>query len=126
VILIGRRDLRSNNSWMHNLPMLMTGRRRCTLQVNPEDAQRFGLTAGSLARVKSSVGEVVVPIDVTDAIMPGVVSLPHGFGHDMPGVRMRVAAEHAGANINQLMDTTNLDPLSGNAVLSVPVTLSPG
>lgn len=77
-----------------------------------------------LALVKSAIGQIVVPVEVTDAVMPGVVSLPHGFGHDLSGSRMRVAAEHAGVNINQLMDAASLDPLSGNAVLSVPVTLS--
>ena len=124
MVLIGRRDLRSNNSWMHNIEMLVRGKPRCTLYVHPDDAQRLQLGDGTLARVTSRVGEVLVPVEVTDEIMPGVVSLPHGWGHGQPGSRQAVAAEYAGVNSNLLSDETQIDPLSGNAVLSgIPVTV---
>ena len=85
MVLIGRRQLRSNNSWMHNLPALVKGKDRCTAQVHPDDAARLGLSEGGHARVTSSVGELVVPVEITDEIMPGVISIPHGWGHDAPG-----------------------------------------
>jgi anaerobic selenocysteine-containing dehydrogenase len=126
MVLIGRRHLRSNNSWMHNLRPLAKGRDRCTLLVNPADAARLGLADGGRARVKSRVGELVAPVSVTDEMMPGVVSLPHGFGHDAPGAKLAVAAEMAaGVNVNLLNDETRLDVLSGNAVLNgTPVEVS--
>jgi len=123
-VLIGRRQLRSNNSWMHNLEMLVRGRERCTLQVHPDDATRLGLTDGATARVRSRAGLLEAPVEVTPAIMPGVVSLPHGWGHDVPGVRQRVAVRHAGVNANLVADETAYDPLSGNAVLcGIPVEI---
>ena len=126
MVLIGRRDLRSNNSWMHNAPVLVKGKARCTMLVHPSDAARIGLADGGLARVTSRAGAVAVPVEVTDAIMPGVVSIPHGWGHDLPGIQLGVAAEHAGVNCNRLVDELALDPLSGNAVLNgVPVTVEP-
>jgi anaerobic selenocysteine-containing dehydrogenase len=126
IVLIGRRDLRSNNSWMHNLELLVKGKDRCTAWVNPADAERFGLTDGEPARVTSAAGSVEVPVEVTDAIMPGVISIPHGWGHDRPGAQLRVAAAHAGTNSNILADETAVDPLSGNAVLNgIPVELAP-
>jgi anaerobic selenocysteine-containing dehydrogenase len=122
MVLIGRRDLRSNNSWMHNIDMLVRGKPRCTLFVHPDDATRLGLADGGSARVTSRAGEVVAPVEVTDEIMPGVVSLPHGWGHGMRGSRQTVAAEYAGVNSNLLTDETLIDPLSGNAVLNgIPV-----
>jgi anaerobic selenocysteine-containing dehydrogenase len=125
-VLVGRRHLRSNNSWMHNIEVLVKGRPRCTLLVHPDDADTLGLTDGGAARVTSRVGHVVAPVEVTDAIRPGVVSLPHGWGHDLPGVRLRVAAEHAGVNSNVLADDRALDPLSGTSVLNgIPVELEP-
>ncbi|MGH2951310.1 MAG: molybdopterin dinucleotide binding domain-containing protein, partial [Solirubrobacterales bacterium] len=93
------------------------GKDRCTIQVNPADAERLGLAATGHARVSSATGELVAPVEVTDEIMPGVVSIPHGWGHDAPGVRMRVAAEHAGVNSN-LLSPTEVDEPSGNAVLN--------
>jgi anaerobic selenocysteine-containing dehydrogenase len=94
--------------------------------VHPDDAERFGLTDGEPARVSSRAGTIVVPVEVTDAVMPGVVSIPHGWGHDDPEARLAVAAEHAGANSNLLADEELIDPLSGNAVLNgIPVELSP-
>lgn len=126
LVLIGRRQLRSNNSWMHNLPHLVRGRDRCTLQVNPRDAERLGLTDGGAASVSSRTGSVVVPVEVTDSIMAGVVSIPHGWGHDAPGTRLSVAAEKPGVNSNLLADELLVDRLSGNAVLNgIPVAVGP-
>ncbi|HXQ20169.1 MAG TPA: molybdopterin oxidoreductase family protein [Candidatus Acidoferrales bacterium] len=124
MVLIGRRQLRSNNSWMHNLDVLVKGKPRCTLYLHPNDATRYGLRDGGVARVRSRVGSVEIPVEVTDAIMPGVVSIPHGWGHDEPEMRMAIAAQHAGVNSNRLADELALDPLSGNAVLNgIPVTI---
>ena len=118
LVLIGRRQLHSNNSWMHNLPALVKGKDRCTLQVHPDDAQRLGLTDGGQALVRSAAGSVEAPVELTDTIMPGVVSIPHGWGHDAEGARMAVAAEHAGVNSNVLADESFVEPLSGNAILN--------
>jgi anaerobic selenocysteine-containing dehydrogenase len=127
LLLIGRRHLRSNNSWMHNVDVLVKGKERCTLQVNPADAAELGLRNGGTARVSSRVGTLTAPVEVTEGIRRGVVSLPHGWGHDRPGTRLRVAASHAGVNTNVLTDGAALDPLSGNAVLNgIPVSVSPG
>jgi anaerobic selenocysteine-containing dehydrogenase len=94
--------------------------------VHPDDAERIGLEDGSRARVSSSSGEIEVAVEVTDAVMRGVISIPHGWGHDEPGVKLSVAAEHAGANSNVLADENAMDPLSGNAVLNgIPVELTP-
>jgi anaerobic selenocysteine-containing dehydrogenase len=124
--LIGRRDLRSNNSWMHNVDVLVKGRPRCTLHVHPDDAARLGLADGVPASVASRTGSVTVPVEVTDAIRPGVVSIPHGWGHDLDGVELGVARRHAGVNSNVLADDTLFDPLSGTAVLNgIPVTVAP-
>ena len=123
-LLIGRRHLRSNNSWMHNLPALSGGSNRCTLQIHPDDAARLGLD--ELALVTGPGGKLEVPVEITDAIRPGVVSLPHGWGHTEPGTRMQVAAQHPGVNVNNLNDGTLLDPLSGTAVLNgLPVEVTP-
>jgi anaerobic selenocysteine-containing dehydrogenase len=124
--LIGRRDLRSNNSWMHNVEVLVKGRPRCTLHVHPDDASRLGLIDGRPASVVSRAGTVTIPAEVTDAIRPGVVSIPHGWGHDMPGVEMSVARRYAGVNTNLLADEELIDPVSGNAVLNgIPVEVAP-
>ncbi|MEY6433516.1 molybdopterin-dependent oxidoreductase [Thioalkalicoccus limnaeus] len=124
--LIGRRDLRSNNSWMHNLPRLMTGAERCTLLVNPDDARRYSLTDGMRARLRSKSGALEVPIRVSDAMMPGVVSLPHGWGHDLEGAALTVAGARPGVNVNGLIDPNWVDPVSGTSVLNgTPVTLEP-
>lgn len=125
LVLVGRRHLRSNNSWMHNVNVLVKGRPRCTLLVHPDDAVRLGLDHGGHATVTSAVGQVVAPVEVTDAIRPGVVSLPHGWGHDEPGTRMAVAGGHAGVNSNVLTDGSVLDPLSGNCALNaIPVDVA--
>jgi len=118
MVLVGRRHLRSNNSWMHNIEVLVKGRPQYTLQVHPDDAARFGLLDGANAVVTSGVGRVEAPVEVTDAIRPGVVSLPHGWGHGVDGTAMTVAAAHAGGNVNVLADHDAFDPLSGNAVLN--------
>jgi anaerobic selenocysteine-containing dehydrogenase len=125
-VLIGRRHLRSNNSWFHNLPALAKGRERCTLLVHPDDANALGLAAGTRARVRSRVGAVEVPVEISDAMMRGVVSLPHGFGHDAPGAKLGVAAQRPGVNSNLLSDETLIDALSCNAVLNgIPVEIAP-
>ncbi|MEQ1693561.1 MAG: molybdopterin dinucleotide binding domain-containing protein, partial [Gemmatimonas sp.] len=116
--LIGRRSLRSNNSWMHNSERLARGARRCTLYMHSSDAVARGLTDGAMVSVVSRVGDVVVELETTDDIMPGVVSLPHGWGHDRPGVQMRVARAHGGVSINDLTDDQRVDDLSGNAAFS--------
>ncbi|GAA3259364.1 molybdopterin-dependent oxidoreductase [Streptomyces lavendulae] len=126
LVLVGRRHLRSNNSWLHNVPALTGGSNRCTLQVHPQDAERIGLTDGGRARVTADGGSLEVPVEVTDAVRAGVVSLPHGWGHDRDGTRLAVAAAEPGVNVNQLLDGTRLDPLSGTAVLNgFPVELVP-
>ena len=118
MVIIGRRDVRSNNSWMHNLPTLAKGPVRCTLLLHPTDAQRLGLAEGALARIRRGSASVTAPVQISTALMPGVASLPHGWGHDLPGVQLRLAAERPGANLNALLDDRLIDPLSGNAVLS--------
>ncbi|WP_371679262.1 molybdopterin-dependent oxidoreductase [Streptomyces sp. NBC_01276] len=126
LVLVGRRHLRSNNSWLHNVPALTGGSNRCTLQVHPRDAERIGLADGGRARVTADGGSLEVPVEVTDAVRAGVVSLPHGWGHDRDGTRLAVAAAEPGVNVNQLLDGTRLDPLSGTAVLNgFPVELVP-
>ena len=123
-VLIGRRHLRSNNSWMHNLPALSGGSNRCTLQMHPDDAAELGVS--DTAVVKGPGGELVVPVEVTEDIRRGVLSLPHGWGHDRAGTGQRLAAGHPGVNANQLNDGSVLDPLSGTAVLNgIPVVVGP-
>jgi anaerobic selenocysteine-containing dehydrogenase len=125
LVLIGRRHLRSNNSWMHNLEPLVRGPQTCTVRVHPEDAARHGLQDGALAAVSSRVGRIELPVELDDGIRPGVVSIPHGWGHDQPDTGLAVARRHAGANSNRLTDETLIDPLSGNAVLNgIPVQLT--
>ncbi len=117
-VLIGRRQVRSNNSWMHNYPRLMRGKDRCTLLLHPTDAERLGVAGGGHLAVRSRVGQVVAPVEISAEIMPGVVSLPHGWGHSRPGVELQVARQHPGININDLTDPECLDLLSGNAALN--------
>jgi anaerobic selenocysteine-containing dehydrogenase len=125
LLLIGRRHLRSNNSWMHNLPALAKGPERCTLLVHPIDAERLGLREGGRANVRSRVGAVVAPVRISDETMPGVVSLPHGHGHEAADARLRVARERPGVSFNLLSDEACVDVPSGNAVLSgIPVEVS--
>jgi anaerobic selenocysteine-containing dehydrogenase len=117
LLLIGRRDLRCSNSFMHNLPALVKGRDRCTLQVSSADAARLQLANGGRARVTSRVGSLVAPVEVTDDLMPGVVSLPHGWGHDVEEAQLSVAKAHPGVNTNVLTDNQAYDVASGTAVL---------
>ena len=118
MVVIGRRDVRSNNSWMHNLPTLAKGPFRGTALVHPADAARLGLADGAAAQLSSEHGGVAVVVEISAAMSPGVVSLPHGWGHDLPGSRLSLAATRPGANLNALLDESQRDPLSGNAVLS--------
>ncbi len=125
--LINRRTLRSNNSWMHNLEVLVRGRPRCTLFVHPDDATRIGLKDGSTATVSSSAGSVALPVVINDGIRPGVVSIPHGWGHSSPGTTQSVARRNPGVNVNILTPSNVVDPLSGTSQLTgIPVTVSPG
>lgn len=126
LVIIGRRQVRSNNSWMHNLPVLAKGPFRCTAMVHPDDARRLGLQAGARARIVRANRAIEVQVEVTEEMMPGVVSLPHGWGHDLPGTRQGLAAQRPGANLNALFDEDLRDPLSGTAVLGgVAVTMQP-
>ena len=123
--LIGRRDLRTNNSWMHNSHRMVKGPLRCTLLIHPDDAAARALGPGELATVQSRVGQISLPIEISTDMMPGVVSIPHGWGHHRPGIRLRVAQSHAGVSANDLTDETFIDTLCGNAALNgVPVTVS--
>jgi anaerobic selenocysteine-containing dehydrogenase len=125
LVVVGRRDVRSNNSWMHNLPTLAKGPERCTALLNPADAARHGVRDGDRVRLEGSGGRAIeLPAALTDEMMPGVVSVPHGWGHDQPGARLGVAAQRPGANLNELLDDALRDPLSGTSVLNgVPVRL---
>jgi anaerobic selenocysteine-containing dehydrogenase len=125
LLLIGRRDVRSNNSWMHNLAPLVRGRDRCTLQMHPADASRLGVEGAERVEIRSHAGKLTAPLELNEGLMPGVVSLPHGWGHDLEGARLDVARSHAGVNSNRLTDAGPLDPLSGNAVLNgIPVEVA--
>lgn len=124
LVLVSRRHLRSNNTWLHNVPALMKGRDRCTLLIHPDDAARCGIADDDVVTVKSEAGEIKVPVEVTDAIKPGVVSMPHGWGHGKPGTRMSVANNSPGANTNALSPPTFVDEPSGNGALNgIPVTI---
>ncbi len=122
LLLIGRRHVRSNNSWMHNFRRLTKGKPRHQLMMHPTDAARLDLSDGQRVKVASRVGELSVELDISEAIMPGVVSLPHGWGHGRAGTRTRVANKYPGVCVNDLTDDQSVDVLSGNAVLNgVPV-----
>ncbi|MGG1355589.1 molybdopterin oxidoreductase family protein [Psychrobacter pacificensis] len=124
ILLIGRRHVRSNNSWLHNSYRLVKGKSRCTLMLHPETAAQHGIEDGQDVRVTSRVGSVVIAAEVTDELMPGVVSIPHGFGHGRKGVKQKIAQAHAGVSVNDLTDDTLIDQLSGNAAVNgVPVQL---
>ncbi len=118
LVMIGRRQLRSNNSWMHNSARLVKGPPRCTLLIHPDDAFVRGLEDGGLARVATARGSIELPIEISDAMMPGVVSVPHGWGHGRRGVKLRVAARAPGASINDIIDPARVDALSGTSALS--------
>jgi anaerobic selenocysteine-containing dehydrogenase len=131
-VIIGRRDVRSNNSWMHNLPLLAKGPMRCTALVHPHDARRLGLATGSTVRIRSTGNTttnnrtLLAQVSICADMMPGVVSLPHGWGHHLPETRLTLAAQRPGVNLNHLLDDSLRDPLSGNAVLSgAAISLTP-
>ncbi|MCA9645602.1 MAG: molybdopterin-dependent oxidoreductase [Myxococcales bacterium] len=125
LVLIGRRQLRSNNSWMHNIHALVKGPDRCTLLMHPADAARFGLSSGRSTTLKTRAGQLKATIEVSDEVMPGVISLPHGWGHASEGARLSVARERPGVNVNVLSDPALLD-VSGNAAFNgVPVEILP-
>jgi len=126
LVLIGRRELRSNNSWMHNLPSLVSGRERCVLYVHPDDATRYGVRDGELAVLESRVHRGVVRVALTDEMRPGVVSLPHGWGHADSAPWQKVAGTHAGVSINDWVDDAVVEPIIGQSILNgVPVRLGP-
>lgn len=126
LVMIGRRHLRSNNSWLHNSERLVKGPPRCTLMIHPDDATRRGLVDGGLARVATTKGAIELPVEVTDTMMPGVVSVPHGWGHGRRGVQLRVAAGVPGASVNDVIDSARIDELSGTSALTgQPVEVTP-
>jgi anaerobic selenocysteine-containing dehydrogenase len=125
MVLVGRRQLRTANSWTQNVAVLVRGKDACVAQIHPDDAARLGLADGTVATIASAAGSVDVPVEVTDVVMPGVVCIPYGWGHGRPGSRQAVAAAHAGVNVNVLTDASAIDPVSGNAVLNgIPVTVT--
>lgn len=125
LMLIGRREVRTNNSWTHNFRRLVKGKPQCVLFMHPDDVAERDLGDGQTVTVKSRVGEISLPLRATDEVMPGVVSMPHGWGHGRKGVQLSVAQAHAGVSMNDVVDDKAMDKLSGNAVLSgVPVTVS--
>lgn len=126
LVLIGRRHVRDNNSWLHNSHRLIKGPNRCTLLIHPEDAKAYGITNGEMTTVKNHIGEIQVVAQISNDVMPGVVSLPHGYGHGRKGTNWQIAQDHAGVSINDLTDPTQMDRLSGNAVLNgVAVEIQP-
>lgn len=123
--MIGRRNVRSNNSWMHNYHRLVKGKERCTLLMHPQDMQSRALKDGDLVNVRSRTGDLEVSAQASEEIMPGVVSLPHGFGHNREGIQMDIARKHAGVSCNDITDELAMDMLSGNAAVNgVPVEVS--
>jgi anaerobic selenocysteine-containing dehydrogenase len=127
LVLIGRRQLRSANSWLHNVEVLVKGKERCTLQINPDDAARIGLEDGATATIASAIGKLDVAVEITADISRGVVSIPYGWGHKLDGAKLSVAEVRPGVNTNILTDSSQVDPLSGNAVLNgIPVTVAVG
>ena len=125
LLLIGRRHLRSNNSWLHNSYRMVKGRDRCTMLIHPNDASNYGITNQELVVVKSRVGEVQIKAEVTDEIMEGTISIPHGWGHHREGIKMNVASTHAGVSMNDLVDDLLVDELCGVSVINgVPVEIN--
>ncbi len=126
MVLVGRRQLRTANSWTQNVQVLVRGKDSCVAQLHPDDAGRIGIADGATATISSAAGSIDVPVEVTDVVMPGVVCVPYGWGHGLPGTRQAVATGHAGVNVNILTDASVVDPISGNAVLNgIPVTVAP-
>jgi anaerobic selenocysteine-containing dehydrogenase len=126
LVLVSRRHLRSKNSWLHNVRVLVKGKDRCTLLMHPEDGARLAIADGSTARISSEAGSILAPVELSDEMLPGVVCLPHGWGHDKEGTRLSVAREHAGVNNNLLAPGDFVDTLSGNAAVNgIPVEVVP-
>jgi anaerobic selenocysteine-containing dehydrogenase len=124
LLLIGRRQLRSNNSWMHNSERLVKGKPQCTMLMHPTDAAHRELKSGQKVVVRSRAGAIEVPIEISEDMMPGVVSIPHGWGHDRNGIQLEVAQQNAGASINDLTDNLAIDALCGTAAFNgTPVTV---
>jgi len=124
-MMIGRRQLRSNNSWMHNLGRLMRGRDRCTMLIHPKDAETLSINEGQMVQVSSEVTSVQIAAEITEDIMPGSISIPHGWGHHRSGTKMAIAEAHAGVSFNDLADDTLLDTVSGVSIINaIPVSLS--
>lgn len=122
--LSSRRTLRSMNSWLHNSPRMVKGPSRCTLVMNPRDANQLGIRSGISVEITSRVGQIAARGEVSDEMMPGVVSLPYGWGHDRPGAQMSVASQHAGISMNDLTDERSYDHVSGTTVLDgIPVRI---
>jgi len=122
--LIGRRHVRSNNSWLHNSQRLIKGNDRCTLIIHSKDASKLALKKGSIAKVTSNVGSIDIPVEISDDIMQGVVSIPHGWGHHRKGTQLSIAETKPGVSLNDITDDQHVDLLSGTSVLnSVPVTV---
>jgi len=116
--LIGRRSLRDNNSWMHNSEKLMKGRNRCTILLHPDDARTLGVEQHQMVGVHSRTGHIQIEAEISDEMMPGVVSIPHGYGHHRPGTRLSIAEQHPGVSVNDLTDELEIDGLTGNAAFS--------
>jgi anaerobic selenocysteine-containing dehydrogenase len=126
MVLVSRRHLRSKNTWLHNVRVLVKGKDRCTLLMHPEDGARLAIADGSTARISSEAGSILAPVELSDEMLPGVVCLPHGWGHDKEGTRLSVAREHAGVNNNLLAPGDFVDTLSGNAAVNgIPVEVVP-
>jgi len=119
-MLIGRRHIRSNNSWLHNIAGLNKGKNRCTAMMNTADAEALGLAIGELVNVKSDTGTITLPVEITDNMMPGVVSIPHGYGHNKNGIKLSVASgtHSGGVSVNDITDQNRLDEVTGNAAFS--------
>ena len=124
-LLIGRRNLRSNNSWMHNLQRMIKGPNSCTAMINPTDAESYNIKSGDQIKIKSRVHEVNIEAEVTNEIMSGTISIPHGWGHDRDGIKLNTASSKSGVSFNDLADDQLVDPLSGVSVINaIPVTIS--
>ncbi|MDH5630377.1 MAG: molybdopterin oxidoreductase family protein, partial [Gammaproteobacteria bacterium] len=123
-LLIGRRDPRTNNSWLHNSYRMVKGKNRCTALMNIDDAQSLAINNGDMIQVESRVGQIEIEVSLTEEIMPGVISIPHGWGHNINGVKLDIATKHSGVNTNILTDEKFIDGLSGNAALNgVPISV---
>ena len=124
--MIGRRHVRSNNSWLHNSLPLVKGKNRCTMMINSQDAHALNVQEGEMVRVQSRVGEITIPVELCDDIMRGVISIPHGFGHNREGTQLSIAEGKAGVSLNDITDDQFVDGISGNAALNgTPVTVLP-